>query len=181
MSVLLAFVAAVLMGVGTYLVLQRQLSRIVIGVGLMGHGANVLFVLSAQGRGRPAFTTGHDEGPFTDPLPEALALTGIVITFAVTAFLLALAYRSWLVTHDDEVEDAIEDRLIARRTAEDETRRVLGGPLSDSDPEAGLTDTDLAGDPDRQRDRDRDRDSGRPGDADGGDPPGADGPRGEGP
>jgi len=144
MSVLLAFVAAVLMGVGTYLVLQRQLSRIVIGVGLMGHGANVLFVLSAQGRGRPAFTTGHDEGPFTDPLPEAMALTGIVITFAVTAFLLALAYRSWLVTHDDEVEDEIEDRLIARRTAEDETRRVMGGPLSDSDPDAGLGDTDVA-------------------------------------
>jgi len=114
MSVLLAFVAAVLMGVGTYLVLQRQLSRIVIGVGLMGHGANVLFVLSAQGRGRPAFTTGHDEGPFTDPLPEAMALTGIVITFAVTAFLLALAYRSWVLTHDDEVQDDLEDRLIGR-------------------------------------------------------------------
>jgi multicomponent Na+:H+ antiporter subunit C len=138
-SVLLAGVAAALFGVGTYLVLQRQLSRIVIGVGLMGHG-----------RGRPAFTRGGggggsgDDGPFTDPLPQALALTGIVITFAVTAFLLALAYRSWQVTHDDEVEDAIEDRLLARRAAE-EAQRVTGGPLSDSDPvAAGLADTDVA-------------------------------------
>lgn len=152
MSVLLAAVAAVLMGVGTYLVLQRQLSRIVIGVTLMGHGSNVLFVLSAQGRGRPAFTTGGDDGPFTDPLPEALALTGIVITFAVTAFLLALAYRSWLVTHDDEVEDALEDRFRARQDVQaEEDHRAVGGPLSDTDPVgAGLTDTDVAapaGDP----------------------------------
>lgn len=146
MSVLLAAAAAVLMGVGTYLVLQRQLSRIVIGVTLMGHGANVLFVLAAQGRGRPAFTTGGDDGPFTDPLPEALALTAIVITFAVTAFLLALAYRSWLMTHDDEVEDAIEDRFLARQGVEaEEDRRAMGGPLSDTDPVVtGLTDTDVA-------------------------------------
>lgn len=143
MSVLLAAVAAVLMGVGTYLVLQRQLSRIVIGVGLMGHGANVLFVLSAQGGGRPPFTGSGDDGDFTDPLPEAMALTGIVITFAVTAFLLALAYRSWLVTHDDEVEDAIEDRILARRGV-DESRRAMGGPLSDTDPvTAGLADPDV--------------------------------------
>jgi multicomponent Na+:H+ antiporter subunit C len=141
-SVLLAGAAAVLMGVGTYLVLQRQLSRIVIGVGLMGHGANVLFVLAAQGGGRPPFTGEGDDGSFTDPLPEALALTGIVITFAVTAFLLALAYRSWMVTHDDEVEDAIEDRILARKDADE---RAMGGPLSDTDPlRAGLTDTDLA-------------------------------------
>ena len=145
MSVLLAGVAATLFGVGTYLVLQRQLSRIVIGVGLMGHGANVLFVLAAQGGGRPPFTGDGDDGSFTDPLPEALALTGIVITFAVTAFLLALAYRSWIVTHDDEVEDAIEDRILAR---EDADERAMGGPLSDMDPlDAGLTDTDLGSGP----------------------------------
>jgi multicomponent Na+:H+ antiporter subunit C len=115
MSVLLAFAAATLFGVGTYLVLQRQLSRIVIGVGLLGHGTNVLFVISARGRGEPPFVGEADERRMTDPLPEALALTAIVITFGVTAFLLALAYRSWLVTRHDEVDDDVEDRLIARR------------------------------------------------------------------
>ncbi|HEY8525801.1 MAG TPA: NADH-quinone oxidoreductase subunit K [Acidimicrobiales bacterium] len=115
MTLLLPFAAAALFGVGTYLVLQRQLSRIVIGIGLLGHGTNVLFVISARGRGEPPFVGSSDGGEMTDPLPEALALTAIVITFGVTAFLLALAYRSWIVTRHDEVDDDVEDRLIARR------------------------------------------------------------------
>ena len=99
MTVLLAFAAASLFGVGTYLVLQRQLSRIVIGIGLLGHGTNVLFVISARGGGEPPFSGSGDRRDFTDPLPQALALTAIVITFGVTAFLLALAsHRS----HHDE-------------------------------------------------------------------------------
>jgi multicomponent Na+:H+ antiporter subunit C len=114
-TVLLAFAAASLFGVGTYLVLQRQLSRIVIGIGLLGHGTNVLFVISARGGGEPPFAGSGDGRGFTDPLPQALALTAIVITFGVTAFLLALAYRSWIVTRHDEVEDDVEDRFIARR------------------------------------------------------------------
>jgi multicomponent Na+:H+ antiporter subunit C len=114
-TVLLAFAAAALFGAGTYLVLQRHLSRIVIGVGLLGHGTNVLFVISARGRGTPPFVGSGDAADFTDPLPQALMLTAIVITFGVTAFLLALAYRSWIVTRHDEVEDDVEDRYIARR------------------------------------------------------------------
>jgi multicomponent Na+:H+ antiporter subunit C len=110
MPVILAVAAAVMCSCGTYLVLQRQLSRVVIGVGLLGHGANTLLILSAGGRGRPPFGSGE----VTDPLPQALVLTAIVITFGVIAFLLALAYRSWLVTSDDEVEDDLEDRYIAR-------------------------------------------------------------------
>ena len=53
-----------------------------------------------------------------DPLPQALALTAIVISFGLTAFLLALAYRSWQLTGDDLVEDDVEDRRIAARTAD---------------------------------------------------------------
>ena len=60
MSILLAAVAAVLFGVGTYLVLQRQLSRIVIGVGLLGHGVNVLLVVASRGRGKPPFVGADD-------------------------------------------------------------------------------------------------------------------------
>jgi multicomponent Na+:H+ antiporter subunit C len=121
MTVLMAVTAAVLFGTGTYLVLQRQLSRIVIGVGLLGHGANVLLVLSGGPRGGPAFV--GDAGPFSDPLPQALVLTAIVITFGVTGFLLALAYRSWQITRNDEVEDDVEDRLIVERSHEHVTER----------------------------------------------------------
>ena len=54
-----------------------------------------------------------DESSFADPLPQALALTAIVITFGVTTLLLALAYRSWLLTRDDEVQDDVGDRAVA--------------------------------------------------------------------
>lgn len=114
MTVLMAITAAVLCGCGTFLVLGRKLSRVVIGIGLLGHGANVLLVLSGGRGGTPAFA-GEDPADFADPLPQALVLTAIVITFGVIAFLLALAFRSWLVTADDEVEDDVEDRRIARR------------------------------------------------------------------
>lgn len=113
MTVLLAVTAAVLCACGTYLVLGRQLSRVVIGIGMLGHGANILLIMSGGRGGAPAFIGGDPDG-FADPLPQALALTAIVITFGVIAFLLALAYRSWKVTSDDEVEDDVEDRLIAR-------------------------------------------------------------------
>jgi multicomponent Na+:H+ antiporter subunit C len=119
----MAVSAGILCACGTYMVLGRQLSRIVIGVGLLGHGANVLLVLSGGRGGEPAFV-GGDAGGFSDPLPQAFVLTAIVITFGVIAFLLALAFRSWQVTADDEVEDDVEDRRIARlahRTADDDS------------------------------------------------------------
>lgn len=115
MSVLLAFAAAFLFSCGTYLLMQRRLSRILIGVGLVGHGSNILLLTSGGGRGIAPVIGSSDPSEFADPLPQALALTSIVITFGVTAFLLALGYRSWRITHDDVVEDDIEDRFIARR------------------------------------------------------------------
>jgi multicomponent Na+:H+ antiporter subunit C len=111
MSVLMAFTAAALFGIGTYMVLQRKLSRLIIGLGLIGHGANVVFVTATR-RGNPPLIGSNDPASFADPLPQSLVLTAIVISFGVTALLLALAYRSWLLTRDDEVQDDVEDRAI---------------------------------------------------------------------
>jgi multicomponent Na+:H+ antiporter subunit C len=111
-TVLLAATAAALFGIGTYLVLQRKLSRIIIGIALLGHGANVLMVTSGE-RGRAPLIGNGPTEDLADPLPQALALTAIVISFGVTALLLALAYRSWLLTSDDEVQDDVEDRDVA--------------------------------------------------------------------
>ena len=121
MSVLLALTAAALFSLGTWLLLQRRLTRIVIGIGLIGHGTNILLITSGGGGGIPPVIGKGDQEDFADPLPQALALTAIVITFGVTAFLLAMAYRSWQLTHDDVVADDLEDRLIAasRRTDSD--------------------------------------------------------------
>jgi multicomponent Na+:H+ antiporter subunit C len=114
----LAITLGVLYATGTYLLLQRSLTRIVLGLSLLGHGANLLLLLAGGRAGNPPIIDGEPEA-FSDPLPQALALTAIVITFGVTAFLLALAYRSWTIEHDDEVENDLEDRRIARLHAED--------------------------------------------------------------
>ncbi|MEM8618132.1 MAG: NADH-quinone oxidoreductase subunit K [Actinomycetota bacterium] len=120
MTVLFAFAAALLFATGTWMLLQRRLSRILIGVGLVGHGSNLLLLTSGgPGGSAPIVGTG-DPADFSDPLPQALALTSIVITFGVTAFLLALGYRSWRMTRDDMVENDVEDRLIARQRERDE-------------------------------------------------------------
>jgi multicomponent Na+:H+ antiporter subunit C len=110
---MLAAAAAALFGIGTYLLLQRKLSRIIIGLGLLTHGANLLLI-TAGDRGRPPVIGEGSPEDFADPLPQALALTAIVITFGVTILLLALAYRSWLLTRDDEVQDDVGDRAIGR-------------------------------------------------------------------
>lgn len=111
----MALVLAVLYSVGFFLLLQRSLMRILIGIVVVGHGANLLLQLAGGPPGRaPVFGVAAPED-FTDPLPQALALTAIVITFALTTYLLALGYRSWVLTGHDEVQDDIEDRRIALR------------------------------------------------------------------
>jgi multicomponent Na+:H+ antiporter subunit C len=127
-SVTLALVVAVLFAVGTYLILERTLTRVIFGLVVMGHGANLLLQLSGGRAGRPPVISDDstirivdDSGGagFVDPLPQALALTAIVISFGVTAYLLAMAYRSWVLHHSDQVENDIEDRRIARSHRDD--------------------------------------------------------------
>ena len=113
MTTLLALTAALLFGIGTYLILQHTLSRILIGLAFLSHGANVLLMGSGR-RGAPPIIGSGDPATFADPLAQAFALTAIVITFGVSGFLLALSYRSWILTGKDEVEDDVADRAIAR-------------------------------------------------------------------
>ena len=56
----------------------------------------------------------------SDPLPQAMVLTAIVISLGTTAFLLAMAYRSWQLTGHDDVQDDVEDRAIRRLAAADQ-------------------------------------------------------------
>ena len=129
MTTVVAATAALLCAIGTYLVLQRKLSRIIIGVGLLGHGANLLLVTSGQS-GAAAIVGNGPPSSFSDPLAQALVLTAIVITFGATAFLLALAYRSWILSSDDEVVDDVDDRTVAAggfddREVTDEEQQVI--------------------------------------------------------
>jgi multicomponent Na+:H+ antiporter subunit C len=118
-----ALLVAVLAGTGTYLVMHRTLTRIILGLGLLGNAVNLLILTSGDGPGE-APIIGR-EGDFTDPVPQALVLTAIVIGFGVISFLLAMAYRSWTIDGNDEVEDDIADRRIAE---EAETATEFGEP-----------------------------------------------------
>ncbi|HVL64019.1 MAG TPA: sodium:proton antiporter [Actinomycetota bacterium] len=99
-----ALVVAFLVAAGVYLVLQRGVVRLALGFVLLGHAANVLLVLSGGSARRGVPLADASRAPSADPLPQAFALTAIVIGFAMTAFLLALAYRARDVVGEDDVE-----------------------------------------------------------------------------
>ena len=114
MSWIIAVTAGLLFATGTYLILQRLLSRIIVGLGLIAHGANLVLLGSGGDPGSPPIVdAAAPAAGYSDPLEQALVLTAIVITFGITAFLLALAFRSWTEIGSDEVEDDAEDRRIA--------------------------------------------------------------------
>jgi multicomponent Na+:H+ antiporter subunit C len=85
-------------------------------VALIGNAINVL-VVATSSRPGAAPIVGADEP--TDPVPQALVLTAIVIGFALIGFMLALAWRNWTIDGNDIVEDDVEDRRIARGEGDD--------------------------------------------------------------
>jgi multicomponent Na+:H+ antiporter subunit C len=120
-NLVLAVVAGVLIACGFYLITERSLSRILVGVVLASNGVNILFlVASGPARGAPIIGLTPAE-LMSDPLPQAMVLTAIVITLAVAAFVMTMAYRSFQINGDDEVADDVEDARIAARAKADQT------------------------------------------------------------
>lgn len=118
-SLTLIVIMAVLFGAGVFAMLERSLTRVLIGFLLLGNATNLMLLIVMGVPGAAPFY--GEENPISDPLPQALTLTAIVITFACTAFLLALIYRSWQLGQDDTVEDDEEDIAVRERTdAEDD-------------------------------------------------------------
>ena len=114
MELLLAVTAGVLYATGIYLMLRRRLAQLIIGLGLLSNGTNIL-ILSAAGvtRGKPPLVSparwGADQ--FADPVPQSLILTAIVIGFGVLAFALVLAHRVHRSTGSDDIDTIGPDRL----------------------------------------------------------------------
>ena len=116
-SGVLVVVMAVLFACGVYAMLERSLTRVLIGFLLLGNATNLLLLIVMGAPGAAPFVGSESPEGFSDPLPQALTLTAIVITFAVSAFLLALIYRSWQLDQADTVADDVEDLAVRSRGA----------------------------------------------------------------
>lgn len=100
----MSIIVGILFTVGTYLILSKTLLRIILGTSIIGHGVNLLLLtMGGLKKGGPPLL-GFKETIFTDPLPQALLLTAIVINFATTALFLVLAYRTYKVVGSDKVD-----------------------------------------------------------------------------
>jgi multicomponent Na+:H+ antiporter subunit C len=108
----MAFVVGGLFACGFYLVLRRSMGKLVLGFVLLSNAANLL-IFSAGGltRARPPVVPAGEYAPlppFADPLPQALILTAIVISFGVLAFAVVLVYRAYQAAGTDDV-DALQE------------------------------------------------------------------------
>lgn len=121
MTMPLVLVAAmvVLFACGVYLMLDRSLTRVLLGFLLVGNATNLLIFLMSGSFGSAPISGEASPEEMSDPLPQAFILTAIVITFGVSAFLLALIYRSWRLAQDrdDTVQDDEADLEIASTEA----------------------------------------------------------------
>jgi multicomponent Na+:H+ antiporter subunit C len=153
-SLTLLIVSGVLISAGVYLMMERSLTRILVGVLLAGNGVNLLFLVASGDPGGAPFI-GTDKGrDISDPLPQAMVLTAIVITLGLTAFLLTMAYRSFQLNGHDEVADDVEDRQIvqlaeadlASASYDEDDRSLPSEDDTDPDPaEEGSEEHDDAG------------------------------------
>lgn len=122
MTVSIALVAtgAILIAAGVYLFMERSLMRILAGLLSLSNGVSILFLVSSGTPAGAAFVTDDgDSSTITDPLPQAMVLTAIVISLATNIFLLALSYRSFQLDGHDEVADDVEDAIVRRRAEAD--------------------------------------------------------------
>lgn len=104
-----AIAVGVLVAGGVYLILQRGLLRVVLGFVLLGHAVNVLLVAAGGMARRGAPLIGQvDPEQAADPLPQAFVLTAIVITFAITVYLLGLLRAETGADHDPDALDAVD-------------------------------------------------------------------------
>jgi len=113
-EILLALTSGVLYAAGIYLVLRRRLAQLIIGIGLLSNGTNMLiFTAGGLTRARPPVVPEGAQAltaPYADPVPQALVLTAIVIGFGLLAFSLVLAHRVHDTLGTDDIDAVGRDR-----------------------------------------------------------------------
>ena len=109
MEFLLAILVGALYAAGLYLMMRRSIVKLILGLALLGHAANLLiFTIGRLNNGQPPLIPDGFEqmtGSFADPLPQALILTAIVIGFGVQAFALVLVKRVYQTLGTDDLKE----------------------------------------------------------------------------
>lgn len=111
MILVMSLVIGVLFSGAIFMMLRRSVVKLIIGITLLSHAVNVLiFTVGGLRRGAPPIleteaTIISDLSVQADPIPQALILTAIVISFGITAFVLALAYRADQAVGSDDLDD----------------------------------------------------------------------------
>ena len=129
MTLYAALVIAIVLASGTFLLLQRDLFRVVIGIILVSNSATLFIVASGLSRGAAPIYPLPDSG-VSDPLVQAMALTALIIGFGVAALLFAMVYQLYASHHTMDLEEIAEAEA---REAEDLDLR--GDPGTEEVPE----------------------------------------------
>ncbi len=115
METILAFVIGGLFAAGLYMMMRRSIVKLLIGLVLLGHAANLLiFTVAGLTRARSPIVAPGEEVPalpVADPLPQALILTAIVISFGVLAFALVLFHRVYTMVGTDDLDSLVPHTL----------------------------------------------------------------------
>jgi len=135
-NLFLLIASGVLIATGVYLMLDRTMTRMLLGVMLIGNGANLLLLQSGGEAGAPPILNRDSvvAEQSADALAQGMTLTAIVISMALVSFILALLYRQYRYRTDDVIEHDAEDQAIAARPA-----IAAAAPDADAsdDPETG--------------------------------------------
>jgi len=109
MTVVLALLIGLLYAAGIYMMLRRSMVKLIIGLILLGHAANLLiFTASGLTKGKIPIIDAQIGGlvePFADPVPQALVLTAIVIGFGIQAFVIVLFKRTYAKTRTEDLNE----------------------------------------------------------------------------
>jgi len=140
----LLVVVGLLFACGVYLLVEHSVTRVLLGVLLMGNATNLLLLTAGGPDGNPPLVGSFPQAGMADPLAQGMVLTAIVITMGLAAFVLALTYRSFTLSARDAIEDDPEAAKVSNRAVADAPDRdrsddpVTGEPGPDADdPERG--------------------------------------------
>lgn len=109
MEIIMSVAVGLLFMVGVYLILSKSLLRIILGTSLLSHGVHLLLMTMARLKTGAAPLLGEHVSNYVDPVPQALILTSIVISFGVTSYFFVLAYKAYQKLGTDDMEELREE------------------------------------------------------------------------